>query len=135
MKNENDCNALTKEQATLFLQCCGKISVYETPANRIAMLNKLWGLLEANKFAFDVDHYNVYVQVYTENKILIDCEGFLAKMQCGPTHHTYKLLLQNVCERGDLDQVFFLLGLMKEKGFTVDEETFNCLVLGHTVHK
>lgn len=133
MKNEND--GLTKEQVTLFMQCCGKISVYETPTNRIAMLNKLWGLLEANKFVFDVEHYNVYIQVYTENKILIDCEGLLGKMQCSPTHHTYKLLLQNVCEKGDLDQVFYLLGLMKTKGFTVDEETFNCLVLGHTIQK
>lgn len=135
MKNENDCNGLTKEAVALFMQCCGKISVYEPPSSRITMLNKLWGLLEANKFQFDVELYNVYIAVYTENRIHIDCDSFLAKMQCVPNHQAYKLLLQNVCERGDLDQAFFLLSLMKEKGFTVDEETFNCLVLGHTVHK
>lgn len=135
IKNQFDCKEFTNEQVTLYLLCCGKISVYENPSNRIATLHKLWDLLETNKFIFDVEHYNVYIKVYTENKIHIDCESFLSKMKCKPNHETFKLLLRNVCEKGDLDQMFYVLSLIKDKGYSMDEETFNCLVLGHTAQK
>lgn len=133
IKDKLDSTEFTKEQVTLFLQCCGKISVYETPSTRTATLNTLWQLLETNKYHFNLEHYNIYIQMCTENRTGIDCDSFLAKMQCEPSHETYKLLLQNVCEIGDLDRAFFLLSLMKEKGYSVDEDTFNCLVLGHTI--
>lgn len=134
MRNQTDLSELTEEQVMLFIQCCGKISIYESPKNRVIVLNQLWAELETNKFLFNVQHYNAYIQVYTENRIHMNCDSFLARMKCAPNHVTYKLLLQNVCEKGDLDQVFFLLSLIKGKGYTVDEEIFNCLVLGHTVH-
>lgn len=124
---------LTKQQVMLFLKCCGKISINEKPETRMAMLSALWDLLKAKKYQFDIDHYNLYVKVSTENRICIDCDNFLAQMQSEPSHDTYKLLLENVGERGDLDQCSFLLNLMNEKGYTVDEESFGFLVLGHTI--
>lgn len=134
IKNEPDSSTFTEEQVTLFLKCCGKFSIYATPENRMEMLNTLWSLLETNGFKFNIEHYNTFIQMCTENRIRIDCDNFLAKMQTEPQHETYKLLLQNVCERGDVDQSFSLLSLMKEKGYIADEETFNFLVLAHTIH-
>lgn len=133
IKDKPDSTEITEEQVTLFLQCCGKISIYETPSTRTATLNTLWNMLETNKYQFNKEHYDVYIQTCTENRTGIDCDNFLAKMQCEPSHETYKLLLQNVCEKGDLDRAFFLLSLMKEKGYSVDEDTFSCLVLGHSI--
>lgn len=135
MEKQSFSPEFTKEQVTLFLQCCGKKSVYEAPNNRIAMLNNLWSLLQNNKYEFDVKHYNVFIEVYTENRILVNSKNFLENMQCQPNDDTYKLLLRNVCEKGDFDQMLFLLNIIKEKEYTIDENTFNCLVLGHTVKK
>lgn len=126
---------LPQEQVILFLQCCGNLSIYQSPHQKSAALHKLWKLLEKNGFQFSIEHYKIYIQVCTENAVIIECNEFLSTMKCEAHLDIYKLLLQNVCEKGDLEQAFFLLSLMKDKRHAVDEETFSYLMLAESINR
>lgn len=98
------------------------------------MLETVWKQLQSTNCKFNSAVYHTYVQVCTENRIVLNCSDFLASMKCKPDESTYKLLLQNVCENGDLEQAFGVLNLMKENMFALDEQVFNELVLVHTIN-
>lgn len=75
----------------------------------------------------------MYISICTENEVVIDSGKFLQMMQCLPIEATYNLLLQNVCEAGDVNQAHKLLSAMKELNYIVNEKVFNAIILAHTI--
>lgn len=119
------------DQRILLLQCCGKLVPNKSLDYRIQLCEKMF-----NKFKLlnlNAEDYNTYIQVNTENEVLIDCNSFLKTMKCEPNEETYKLLLENVCEKGDTDQAYEILSKIKGNRYKMDEQVFNNLVLCHTI--
>lgn len=52
-------------------------------------------------------------------------------MNCEPNEQTYDLLLECVCENGDISQAVEVVNIMKEKGLSVNEPVFSSLIIGH----
>lgn len=100
----------------------------------MALFSQIWQHLEKISFNFKPKHYNILIQICTENFIPINYSQFLTTMKCEPDNETYKCLLENACEKGDVQQAFSVLSIMKDENITIDEEIFNLLVLGHTIH-
>lgn len=76
---------------------------------------------------------HTYIKICTENNVVLNCKEFLSQVKCEPNQKTYKLLLENVCEKADIIQALELFEVMKVKGISVNEEMFNNLVLAHTI--
>ncbi|KAF5305557.1 hypothetical protein FQA39_LY01648 [Lamprigera yunnana] len=127
-----DSDVLKSNYGPILLQCCGKLLVDQNQKERHSLCEQVW-----NKYKqldiINVEFYNAYLQACIENKIYIDHKQFIKEMKCQPDEYTYKLLLQSVCEFGDVQKGFEILTTIKEKQFLIDEQVFSSLVLGHSI--
>ncbi|XP_056647094.1 leucine-rich PPR motif-containing protein, mitochondrial [Diorhabda sublineata] len=124
---------ITSDEGHLLLLACGASTFKSSQNERNIVCQNLYANLEKyNKL--DLRIYNSYIKICTENRTLINCETFLDNLKCEPSQETLKLLFQNVCESGDVNQAFNILELMKNKAIAIDESVFNDLVLVHTLN-
>ncbi|KAJ8921642.1 hypothetical protein NQ315_010551 [Exocentrus adspersus] len=123
---------ISSTDAKLLLTCCGSSVVDSSKQMRDRVCQDIYkNLLKYNKLDIDVCH--AYVETCTENSTILNCKELLSGIKFEPNQTTYKLLLDNVCENGDVRQALMLLELMKAEGIHANEEVFNKLVLAHTI--
>lgn len=125
---------LKDEKKQFLLECC----CYAIPDNivqsRIILVNKIWTMLQDQNINLDLGCYNMYLHLCIENNMKIEFEEFLLKMRSQANEETYILLLEAVCQYGDIHQAVKIVALMKEKGIPANERLFNMLVLAHTIN-
>ncbi|XP_072390248.1 leucine-rich PPR motif-containing protein, mitochondrial [Diabrotica undecimpunctata] len=125
--------SISNDEGQVLLQCCGSLAINSSQQERNKLCQNIYGnLAKHNKL--DVDVYNTYIEICTQNRTLINFKQFLENLKCELHKRTYMLLFQNVCECGDISQAFLLLEMMKSENIPVDEEIFNNLVLVHTLN-
>lgn len=131
----NLAETVTSREVIELIKKCGRLNSSIPSSKRLQALNDLWKELEHKKFSFGPEHYNAYIQACTENDYKLHCMSFISTMKCECDPYTYKRLLENVCEHGDVEQSFTILNLIKDKKISIDKDDFDCLVLCHTIHK
>lgn len=87
-------------------------------------------MLTANKVDRDILHQ--YINICTENGVKVQ-KATLNNVHVEFNDETYKLLLKNMCEIGDIKEVLLVLDIMKQLAIPIDENVFNNLVLAHTI--
>lgn len=105
----------------------------ETPETRMKLALQLWNLLE-NRSLVDIHHFNALLDVRIENKQLFSLKETLADIKSRnlePNELTFKALVGNYCRVGDLDGVEKTLVASKERGFDLEENSYNWLILAH----
>lgn len=123
---------LSAEDARLLFTCCGSSIADSSKQARNKICQEMYEkLLDCKKL--DLDTCHTYIEVCTENAIVLNCKQFLSQLQLEPNQETYKLLLDNVCEKADIGQALELLEMMKVMNISINEEMFNNLVLAHTI--
>lgn len=115
----------------MLLHCCGNLIPDELPPTRISLAQQVWQTFINKNIEINVQHYNALLQSYIENRMSLSFKDFLAKMNCEPNEQTYDLLLECVCENGDISQAVEVVNIMKEKGLSVNEPVFSSLIIGH----
>ncbi|CAH0552880.1 unnamed protein product [Brassicogethes aeneus] len=116
------------DEIILLFECAGKLAYNYSKEERDDLCQKLVKYLpKFNKL--DINIYHKYLEICTENRSLVNPKQFLNNLRCEPNSETYKLLLRNVCEFGDLETSIIILETMKEKQIPIDEEVFANLVL------
>ncbi|KRT83860.1 hypothetical protein AMK59_4441 [Oryctes borbonicus] len=123
---------LNQESRISLLQCCGKLLSNKSLDFRIKLCNLIFDKFDTMNF-LSIEEYNTYIKVCTENEYSLDAAKFLSLMKCKPTEETLKLLLENVCEKGDVNRAYEILSKIKELNFTADERVFNAILLSHTI--
>ncbi|GJQ88511.1 hypothetical protein Trydic_g15429 [Trypoxylus dichotomus] len=121
-----------QENRISLLQCCGKLLSNKSLDFRRKLCNIIFEKFDTMNF-LGIEEYNTYIKICTENECIIDTTQFLSMMKSKPTEETYKLLLENVCEKGDMNQAYDILSKMKEANFVADERVFNAIIFGHTL--
>ncbi|XP_018577646.1 leucine-rich PPR motif-containing protein, mitochondrial [Anoplophora glabripennis] len=125
-------DSLSSEDARLLFTCCGNSVADSSKQARDKICQEIYkNLLDCNKLDLNISH--TYIEICTENSVVLNCKEFLSQVKFEPNQKTYKLLLDNVCQKADIVQALELLETMKIKGISVNEEIFNDLVLAHTI--
>lgn len=123
---------LSNEDVQLLLNCCGNFVPDSSRRLRDEVCQRIFiDLIKNNKLTLDT--YHTYIKVCTENSVKLDIREFLSSLKDEPTQQTYKLLMKNVCEKGDIRQAIELLEIMKKNFINADEDIFNDLVLVHMI--
>lgn len=111
---------------------CGDNIINASRGLRNELCQKIYkGLLEHNKLNLNILH--TYIKVCTENGFKLDIHEVLSHIKDKQIEETYKLLLRNVCENGDLEEVIKILNEMKNASVPNDEYVFNNLILAHSI--
>lgn len=116
----------------MLFTCCGRSVTDSSKQARDNICQEIYKrLLDCNKL--DLDTCHTYIEVCTENTVILNCKQLVSQLKCEPNQRTYKLLLDNICEMADIGQAVELLQTMKIMGISINEEMFNSLVLAHTI--
>lgn len=127
-----DLKDTSDDKIILLLKCCGKYVPNENIATRNLLCQRIFN--ELNKIQkFSLEIYHTYIQICTENNVELDHLQFLQQMLSPATEQTYKLLMKNACENGDISKAITLLNTMKDKEISLGEEDFNSLVQAHSI--
>ncbi|CAG9769248.1 unnamed protein product [Ceutorhynchus assimilis] len=123
---------LKSDEAVLLLKHCGSEVPDSSRLQRNAVCQDIFaGLQKAANL--DTEIFNRYIQTCTENSISIYSKELLL-IKCEFNKETYKMLLDNVCQYGKINDSFEILEIMKTKGISLDNETLNSLILGQTLN-
>lgn len=116
--------------ATLLFKVCGS-AVKDSPRDqRNEICQDLFKQLQVcNKLNANI--LNSYIKTCTENNVCVYHPDLL-KSELEPD--TYKLLLENVCEQGEIENAFVVLEAMKRRNITLDSDCISSLILGHTIN-
>ncbi|XP_060524412.1 leucine-rich PPR motif-containing protein, mitochondrial [Cylas formicarius] len=115
-----------------FVEQCKKAFLKSSLAERKQISSQVCKkLLEWSNPNLDIVH--AYLKLCNKNFIPLNYRLFLASLHLDPHVETYKLLFENVCEHGSLEEALTLLELMKTKQVPIVEDIFNNLVLVHTI--
>lgn len=87
-----------------------------------------------NKCAFDISHYNAFLDVCVQNeqpitlsKTLID----LQQKQLMPNRATFQIIIDNYSRQGDLDGLSNTLKVLKTRKFTINDAIYNSTILAY----
>lgn len=123
---------ISNEKAEQLLTKCGDNIIDASKTSRNELCQGIYkNLLKHDKVDLNILH--AYINVCVENGIKLDIKEFLTNIKYKATGETYKLLLRNVSETGDIDEVFKILELMKIESIPINEAIFNDLVLAHSI--
>ncbi|XP_050312939.1 leucine-rich PPR motif-containing protein, mitochondrial [Anthonomus grandis grandis] len=124
-------DTLKSEDAELLLKCCGSLIPDSSRIQRNALCQEVFnGLKQADNLNTGI--INRYIKTCTENNCPITDKEFVLKSQ--PNYDTYKLLLENVSQFGNVQEVLTLLEVMKTKEISLGSEMVNSLILAHTIN-
>ncbi|XP_046999409.1 leucine-rich PPR motif-containing protein, mitochondrial-like isoform X1 [Schistocerca americana] len=113
----------------LLLRCCGSLLPDEVPSARVKLADRVWKLLKHSGCPLTVDHYNALLYSHLENRNLISLPNFLELMgNVVPTETTYLLLLELMCEGGNIDAAAEVIQHMKRENLPANERMFNALL-------
>lgn len=122
---------ISTDDAEQLLNKCGDNIIGATKISKNELCQKIFkNLIDHDKVNFNIVH--AYINVCTENNVRLNIQEVLQNIKCKITKETYKLLLKNVCERGDIDQALQILDMMKLESVPLDEFIFNNLVMAHS---
>lgn len=113
----------------LLLRCCGNLLPDEVPSARVKLADRVWKLLTRSGCKLTVDHYNALLYSHLENRNVISPTNFLQSMgNVLPTETTYLLLLELMCEGGNIDAAAEVIQCMKRENLPASERMFNALL-------
>lgn len=119
---------ISTEDAEQLLSKCGNTITDATKTSKNELCQKMFkNLLDNDKVNVNIVH--AYITVCIENNVKLNIQEVLRNIKCEKTNETYKLLLKNVCERGNLEEALQILDIMKLESVPLDEFVFNNLVL------
>ncbi|XP_030767490.1 leucine-rich PPR motif-containing protein, mitochondrial isoform X2 [Sitophilus oryzae] len=129
--NTIDFNQLKSEDAIILLKCCGSEILDSSSEVRHKLCKDIFnGLDKVNNLNIAV--YNSYIRTCNENNAYLN-KDFLFSIRCKPDSQTYKLLIENACQLGKLEEAYSILELMKENNVPVDITMFNNLAMGYAL--
>lgn len=117
------------------LQSCGKLLEKENPNFRAKLCENIWEDAKMNVDKLQLAHHHAYIQICTENEVLLNGVHILKTIDYEPTVETYRLIIDNNCTLGNVDGAYDLLTDMKYKKYAIDKNIFDSLVLGHTLNR
>lgn len=123
---------ISNEEAERILTMCGNNMVNASNTSRNEICQRVYkNLLEHGKV--DMNILQAYINVCTENDVKLNIKEVLTNTKFKITEGTYKLMLKNVSERGDIEEATRILEMMKLDSVPIDEYVFNNLVLAHAI--
>lgn len=123
---------VSNEQAKQFWVMYGETILGASKSVRNALCQETYrNLLKHDKVNLEILH--IYINICTENSIELNVKEVLESIKFKITADTYKILLKNVCEKGNVTEASIILELMKKESITIDEFVFNNLVLAHSI--
>lgn len=114
---------------------CGKLLSKEHPHFRAKLCENLWTNAKKSVDKLTLDQHHMYIQICTENEVLLNGMTFLETLAYEPSIETYRLLIENNSALGNVDGAFELVADMKYKKCAIDKNIFDSLVLGHTLNR
>lgn len=110
---------------------CGE-HVSDSKYSKSELLEKVFeNLLKHKKVNLKILHS--YINICTKNNIKLNTTEFFQNTKFQGTTETYKILLKNVCEKGDIGEALKILTIMKTQSVSLDEFVFNNLILAHSM--
>ncbi|XP_023011712.2 leucine-rich PPR motif-containing protein, mitochondrial isoform X1 [Leptinotarsa decemlineata] len=130
--NSLDFKTISNDDGKILLRYCGSSAINSSRKSRNELCQTIYdNILEQDKV--DLKVYYSYIKTCTENGILLNWREFLSNLKHKPDEKIHKLLLENVCDSGAIEEAFSILEEIKYEGYSVDEDVFASLLLGHTL--
>ncbi|KAL1506448.1 hypothetical protein ABEB36_005813 [Hypothenemus hampei] len=122
---------LKTDDAILLFKLCGSSIKDSSCDRRNNVCQDIYKKLKLTN-NLNVKILNQYIKTCTDNKVLIYNQELLNNLE--PNKETLSLLLENVCELGQIESALKILEIMKTNNIPLSPENMNNIILIHAVN-